>query len=134
LLGAKQQFLDFRALFALYDHFSERTRLSGANRQLMDWGAPLLLAALRNVLSIVFLHREAPISIGAAGKCRPAAGHETGWSLARHVEKTVQRHGFRTNESIVYPAHGVGKIIDIEEQVVAGMKLELFVINFRRTR
>jgi CarD family transcriptional regulator len=46
--------------------------------------------------------------------------------------KTVQRHGFRTSESIVYPAHGVGKIIDIEEQEVAGMKLELFVIHFEK--
>ena len=49
-------------------------------------------------------------------------------------KKTVQRHGFRTGESIVYPAHGVGKIIDIEEQVVAGMKLELFVINFQKDK
>ena len=49
-------------------------------------------------------------------------------------KKTVQRHGFRTSESIVYPAHGVGKIIDIEEQVVAGMKLELFVINFQKDK
>ena len=48
--------------------------------------------------------------------------------------KTIQRHGFRTNESIVYPAHGVGKILDIEEQVVAGMKLELFVITFAKDK
>jgi CarD family transcriptional regulator len=48
--------------------------------------------------------------------------------------KTVQRHGFRTGESIVYPAHGVGKIIDIEEQEVAGMKLELFVIHFEKDK
>ncbi len=48
--------------------------------------------------------------------------------------KTVQRHGFRTGESIVYPAHGVGKIVDIEEQVVAGMKLELFVIHFEKDK
>ena len=38
--------------------------------------------------------------------------------------------GFKTNEFIVYPAHGVGEIIAIEEQVVAGYKLELFVISF----
>ena len=49
-------------------------------------------------------------------------------------KKTVQRHGFRTSESIVYPAHGVGKIVDIEEQVVAGMKLELFVITFQKDK
>ena len=49
-------------------------------------------------------------------------------------KKTVQRHGFRTGESIVYPAHGVGKIVDIEEQEVAGMKLELFVIHFEKDK
>jgi CarD family transcriptional regulator len=41
-----------------------------------------------------------------------------------------QRHGFKTNEFIVYPSHGVGQILSIEEQEIAGAKLELFVINF----
>src|SRR6187401_2760061 len=45
-------------------------------------------------------------------------------------KKTTQRQGFKTNEFIVYPAHGVGQILAIEEQEVAGYKLELFVINF----
>ncbi len=46
------------------------------------------------------------------------------------IKKTTQRHGFKTNEFIVYPAHGVGQIMAIEEQEIAGAKLELFVINF----
>lgn len=46
------------------------------------------------------------------------------------TKKTTQRQGFKTNEFIVYPAHGVGQIMAIEEQEVAGCKLELFVINF----
>jgi len=45
-------------------------------------------------------------------------------------KKTTQRQGFKTNEFIVYPAHGVGQIMAIEEQEVAGAKLELFVISF----
>jgi CarD family transcriptional regulator len=45
-------------------------------------------------------------------------------------KKTTQRQGFKTSEFIVYPAHGVGQILAIEEQEVAGAKLELFVINF----
>jgi CarD family transcriptional regulator len=45
-------------------------------------------------------------------------------------KKTTQRQGFKTSEFIVYPAHGVGQITAIEEQEVAGHKLELFVINF----
>ena len=45
-----------------------------------------------------------------------------------------QRHGFKTNEHVVYPAHGVGRIIGIEEQEIAGMSLELFVINFEKEK
>ena len=45
-------------------------------------------------------------------------------------KKTTQRQGFKTGEFIVYPAHGVGQILAIEEQEIAGAKLELFVINF----
>ncbi|MHC1945978.1 CarD family transcriptional regulator [Bradyrhizobium sp. UFLA06-06] len=47
---------------------------------------------------------------------------------------TIERQGFRANEFIVYPAHGVGHILAIEEQVIAGAKLELFVINFMKDR
>jgi CarD family transcriptional regulator len=46
------------------------------------------------------------------------------------TKKTAQRSEFRTGEHIVYPAHGVGKIVGMEDQEVAGVKLELFVINF----
>jgi CarD family transcriptional regulator len=46
------------------------------------------------------------------------------------TKKTTQRQGFKTSEFIVYPAHGVGQIVAIEEQEVAGARLELFVINF----
>ena len=45
-----------------------------------------------------------------------------------------QRHGFRANEYVVYPAHGVGRIVGIEEQEIAGMALELFVINFDKEK
>jgi len=47
---------------------------------------------------------------------------------------STARHGFKTGESIVYPAHGVGTITAIEEQEVAGMKLELFVIDFEKDK
>ena len=42
----------------------------------------------------------------------------------------TQRQGFKTNEFVVYPAHGVGQILAIEEQEIAGARLELFVITF----
>jgi len=48
----------------------------------------------------------------------------------RPAPRATQRQGFKTSEFIVYPAHGVGQIVAIEEQEVAGYKLELFVISF----
>lgn len=50
------------------------------------------------------------------------------------AKKSVQRLGFRTGEYIVYPAHGVGLITAIEEQMVAGLTLELFVISFEQDK
>ena len=55
---------------------------------------------------------------------------DEGVSPGMTSKKATQRQGFRTNEFIVYPSHGVGQILAIEEQEVAGAKLELFVINF----
>jgi len=45
-----------------------------------------------------------------------------------------QRHGFKTGEWIVYPAHGVGRVVTIEEQEIAGLSLELFVITFEKDK
>ncbi|NIK47950.1 CarD family transcriptional regulator [Variibacter gotjawalensis] len=49
-------------------------------------------------------------------------------------KKSNARQGFKTNEFIVYPAHGVGQIVSIEEQEVAGYRLELFVISFAKDK
>jgi CarD family transcriptional regulator len=48
--------------------------------------------------------------------------------------KTARKSEFRPNDYVVYPAHGVGRILRIEEQEVAGMKLELFVISFEKDK
>jgi len=45
-------------------------------------------------------------------------------------KKTAPRSPFKSGEHIVYPAHGVGRIVGIETQEVAGLKLDLFVISF----
>ncbi|MBS3647743.1 CarD family transcriptional regulator [Pseudaminobacter sp. 19-2017] len=49
-------------------------------------------------------------------------------------KKAPVRHGFKAGEFIVYPAHGVGQIVSIDEQEVAGHKLELFVIDFAKDK
>ena len=45
------------------------------------------------------------------------------------ASKTAKQD-FKVNDQIVYPAHGVGKILRLEKQNVAGIAIELFVIDF----
>jgi CarD family transcriptional regulator len=49
-------------------------------------------------------------------------------------KKTPLALEFRANEYVVYPAHGVGKIVSIEKQEIAGIDLELFVISFEKDK
>ena len=49
-------------------------------------------------------------------------------------KKTGKALGFRAGEAIVYPAHGVGQITAVEEQEIAGFKLELYVVSFEKDK
>jgi len=68
--------------------------------------------------------------VAAAAKPVVAAKPVAAPAKVEEKKLPTQRQGFKTNEFVVYPAHGVGQILAIEEQEIAGAKLELFVINF----
>jgi CarD family transcriptional regulator len=68
----------------------------------------------------------------AAVKVQKAPGPDD--AAVKSLKSAGQRQGFRLNEFVVYPAHGVGQIVAIEEQEVAGFKLELFVISFSKDK
>jgi len=74
--------------------------------------------------------KKAPAKTAAAKKA-PAKK-----APVRAKKEAVRRSalGFRVNEHIVYPAHGVGLITEISAQEIAGMELELFVINFEKEK
>jgi CarD family transcriptional regulator len=73
---------------------------------------------------------KAPVN-KAAVVAKPAA---TAPRVEEPKKVLTQRQGFKTSEFVVYPAHGVGQILAIEEQEIAGAKLELFVINFMKDK
>ena len=54
--------------------------------------------------------------------------------MAAKKKPVNQRHGFKISDFVVYPAHGVGRIVGIEEQEIAGISLELFVLNFEKEK
>jgi CarD family transcriptional regulator len=41
---------------------------------------------------------------------------------------------FDEGDYVVYPTHGVGQVVAIENQEIGGLKLQLFVITFERDR
>ena len=49
-------------------------------------------------------------------------------------EHSETRFGFGATDFVVYPAHGVGQIVAIEEQTVAGASLEFFVVYFAKSK
>lgn len=46
----------------------------------------------------------------------------------------TKKNEFHPDDFVVYPAHGVGRIVSIEEQEVAGLRLEMFVISFDKDK
>ncbi len=50
------------------------------------------------------------------------------------AKKNAKQLGFKAGEAVVYPAHGVGRITAIEEQEIAGFKLELYVVSFEKDK
>jgi len=87
----------------------------------------------RRAACVPRLEPSATLSVTRGGK--PGVETQTEWDKRMAAKKkTQQRKGFRTNEYIVYPAHGVGRIVGIQEEEIAGAKLELFVINFEKDK
>ena len=41
---------------------------------------------------------------------------------------------FQVNDSVVYPAHGVGKIIAEEKQIIAGTEIAVYVVSFTKEK
>ena len=64
----------------------------------------------------------APIAPKPAAAAKPAA--------APAAKKII----FKIGELVVYPAHGVGRITNVEEQEIAGVKLELYIVDFEKEK
>jgi len=68
------------------------------------------------------------------GTPEAAAERDEEGGAPKAAKPSSYRQGFKLNEFVVYPAHGVGQIVAVEDQEVAGFRLELFVINFAKDK
>jgi CarD family transcriptional regulator len=46
----------------------------------------------------------------------------------------AKAHAFTVGDYVVYPKHGVGRVVELLEQEIAGMQLELYVLRFEKER
>ncbi len=69
-----------------------------------------------------------------AVKAAPVAAPVVAKPVVAAAPAAPKKLSFRIGELVVYPAHGVGRISAIEEQEIAGAKLELYIVDFEREK
>jgi len=76
-----------------------------------------------------------PIPVARAAAPQPTPPQKSVVATAAVVATPAARKlVFKVGELVVYPAHGVGKISMIEEQEIAGVKLELYIVEFEKEK
>ena len=112
---------------------SNKTKLAskklGASRK-----AAMVAASKASAKAAAARAVAASVARSSAGKKTASPTLDGGQQSGSARQNVSQRHGFKKNEAIVYPSHGVGHIIGIEEQEIAGLALELFVIHFDKEK
>lgn len=109
--------------------------LTGAAATAKKLGSTPTRAVAASIAQAAQSKISAPVAKSPASPKEIAAKAAASRQVANASKKPIsQRHGFKTNEFVVYPAHGVGRIVGIEEQEIAGIALELFVITFDKEK
>jgi CarD family transcriptional regulator len=73
--------------------------------------------------------KPAPAAPPLTGAPKPSAAGESA-----KLATLIRASGFATGDHVVYPTHGVGRIVETETQTIAGQDLHLFVITFEKDR
>ena len=53
--------------------------------------------------------------------------------MAAKKKKSTKRL-FKPNQHIVYPAHGVGIVTSVDQEVIAGFDIEVYVVHFEQDK
>ncbi len=75
-----------------------------------------------------------PLAPVAAVVAKPIVAAKPAAPAAKAAPAVAKKPSFKIGELVVYPAHGVGKISNIEEQEIAGIKLELYIVDFEKEK
>jgi transcription-repair coupling factor (superfamily II helicase) len=79
---------------------------------------------------------EDSIKISLQKKLYPNIDKKFIWNFSKlsNIIVKLSDINFKAGDSVVYPSHGVGKIIDIESQAIGGIEIQLYVIHFEREK
>ena len=66
---------------------------------------------------------------------RDVEPHKGAWGLPRKgLFMASNANAFDVGDYVVYPKHGVGRVIELQNEEIAGMQLELYVLRFEKER
>ncbi len=57
-----------------------------------------------------------------------------GFACTKGISMATQANAFDVGDYVVYPKHGVGRVIELQNEEIAGMQLELYVLRFEKER
>jgi CarD family transcriptional regulator len=77
-------------------------------------------------------HITKPVAVAA--KPVPVVAPVIAKPVVAAAPAAPRKLAFKIGELVVYPAHGVGKITAVEEQEIAGSRLELYIVDFEREK
>ena len=55
-------------------------------------------------------------------------------NIEKNTSKKSKKKAFKAGQHIVYPAHGVGKVTGIEQEIIAGFDIETYVVLFEQDK
>ena len=67
-------------------------------------------------------------------KNKPSAKESKPKARISKISEKKLKDGFLPDQYVVYPSHGVGKVIEIEKREIAGQMLEMYVIEFEQEK
>ena len=70
----------------------------------------------------------------ASLKNKPSKKESKSENTKSKVSQVKLKDGFLPDQYVVYPSHGVGKVIEIEKREIAGQLLEMYVIEFEKEK
>jgi CarD family transcriptional regulator len=88
-------------------------------------------SSAKPLLAKVVPAKDAVIKAATAKMTTPAAVSAVAQKPVQQPPKALV---FKVGELVVYPAHGVGRVSNIEVQEIAGTKLELYIVDFDKEK